>query len=189
VWLVNGSSFQYPGGAYTPTNLYYAGWIAGETRKANGATYDAFTTTTPLPTGTALRNEFLSVTHGALSDGTTNVSEMYRIDQVVFTNGLYHVCFTNDHDLEITNGTVSVEQVAPLRTFTGSNSFEIALSGSASAAVPSAPVAPSRRGNAVCSPGRPLPARPATFKRGVASNGPYDDRRPPAPPSPTSRSQ
>jgi len=62
--------------------------------------------------------------------GTTGISEMFRIDQVIFTNGLYNICFTNDHYLEITNGTTSVEQVAPLRTFTTSNSFEIALSAS-----------------------------------------------------------
>src|SRR4029077_8533848 len=37
-------------------------------------------------------------------------------------------CFTNDHMLEITNGNTSVEQMAPLRTFSGSNAFEISLS-------------------------------------------------------------
>jgi hypothetical protein len=67
------------------------------------------------------------MTHGSMS-GTTNISEMYKIDQVVLSNGLYHVCFTNDHMLEITNGVTSREQVAPLRTFTTSNSFEIVLS-------------------------------------------------------------
>ncbi|HEY2083295.1 MAG TPA: hypothetical protein VGI88_10960, partial [Verrucomicrobiae bacterium] len=63
--------------------------------------------------------------------GTTGISEMFRIDQVLFSNNQYYICFTNDHELEITNGTTSVEQVAPLRTFTTSNSFEIALSASA----------------------------------------------------------
>src|SRR2546423_6835354 len=53
---------------------------------------------------------------------------MFRIDQVILSNSQYHVCFTNDHMLEITNGITSVEQMAPLRTFTGSNAFEIALS-------------------------------------------------------------
>jgi hypothetical protein len=66
--------------------------------------------------------------HGALSgSGTTGISEMFRIDQVVFSNSQYYVCFTNDHMLEITNGTSSGEQMAPLRRFTTSNSFEIAL--------------------------------------------------------------
>jgi hypothetical protein len=103
-WVVNGNHFQYPGGSYSPTNLYYAGGIAGSTRKQDGAAYDAFTTTTPLPTGTALRNKYLSLTHGTLSgSGTTNISEMYRIDQVVLSNGFYYICFTNDTDLEINN--------------------------------------------------------------------------------------
>ena len=129
VWTMNATDFQYPGRRLTTPGTYYWGSIAGETRKLNGAAYDAFLTVTPLPQGTALRNRFLSLTHGALSgSGTTGISEMYRIDQVVLTNGLYSVCFTNDHFLEITNGVTSVEQVAPLRTFTGSNAFEIALS-------------------------------------------------------------
>jgi len=128
VWTINGTDFKYPNRELsTPTNMYYSGWVAGETRKFDGAAYDAFTTTTPLPTGTALRNKYLSFTHGKLSSGTTNISEMFKIDQVVLSNGLYHVCFTNDPMIEITNGITSVEQVAPLRTFTTSNSFEIAL--------------------------------------------------------------
>ena len=76
-----------------------------------------------------MRNKWLSFTHGTLSgSGTTGISEMFKMDQVILSNGLYNICFTNDHFLEITNGVTSVEQVAPLRTFTTSNSFEIALS-------------------------------------------------------------
>ena len=133
VWTMNATDFKYPGRELsTPTNMYFSGLIAGETRKQNGASNDAFTTTSPLPLGTALRNKWLSFTHGALSgSGTTSVSEMFKIDQILFTNGLYSICFANDHMLEITNGVTSVEQVAPLRTFTTSNSFEIALSAAA----------------------------------------------------------
>jgi hypothetical protein len=87
-----------------------------------------------------LRGKYLSLTHGALGS-TTNLSELFAIDQVVLTNGLYHVCFTNDHFLEITNGTTSVEQVAPLRSFTGSNTFEIVLSSSQMTLPPGAPAA------------------------------------------------
>ena len=66
----------------------------------------------------ALRNKFLSFTHGALSgSGTTGISEMFKIDQVILSNSQYYVCFTNDHLLEITSGMISVEQMAPLRTF------------------------------------------------------------------------
>jgi Concanavalin A-like lectin/glucanases superfamily/Putative Ig domain len=140
VWLVNGSQFQYPGGVFAPTNLYSSGLLVGETRKLTGGANDAFITTTPLPLGTALRGKPLSVTFGALSgSGTTNISEMFEIDQVMLTNGQYHICFATDHNLEITNGTTSVEQMGPLRKFTGSNQFEIALSASQTTTVPGAP--------------------------------------------------
>lgn len=103
-WVVNGTHFQYPGGAWSPTNLYYSGLITGSTRKQDGAAEDAFTTTTPLPTGTTLQNRWLSLTHGALSgSGTTNISEMYQIDQVIHSNGLYYVCLAADPYLEINN--------------------------------------------------------------------------------------
>jgi hypothetical protein len=131
VWTMNATDFKYPGRRLTTPNTYFSGAIAGETRKATGGSYDAFTTASPLPTGTALRNQFLSFTYGALSSGQTGISEMFKIDQVVFTNGLYSICFTNDHEFEITNGITSVEQVAPRRSFSTSNSFELAVSASA----------------------------------------------------------
>jgi autotransporter-associated beta strand protein len=128
VWTVNATDFQFPGRHLTTPNTYYSGLIGGEERKQTGGTNDAFYTSSPLPTGTVLQNKFLSLTHGTLSSGTTNISEMFRIDRVIYSNSQYYVCFTNDHYLEITNGTISYEQVAPLRNFTTSNSFEIALS-------------------------------------------------------------
>lgn len=142
VFTMNATDFKYAGRELsTSTNTYFSGLIAGETRKLTGGSNDAFTTTSPLPLGTALRNKWMSFTHGALSGtGTTGISEMFKIDQVIFTNGLYNICFTNDHYLEITNGTTSAEQVAPLRTFTTSNSFEIALSASAQQISPLADV-------------------------------------------------
>ena len=128
VWTMDATDFKYSNRELsTPSATDYSGWIAGSTREEDGAAYDAFTTTTPLPTGTVLRNKYLSLTHGKLSSGTTNISEMFKIDQVVLSNGLYYVCFTNDHFLEITNGVTSREQVAPQRSFTTSNYFEIAL--------------------------------------------------------------
>jgi Concanavalin A-like lectin/glucanases superfamily/Putative Ig domain len=103
-WVVNGSHFQWPGGAYSPTNLYYFGGIVGSTRKEEGAAWDAFTTTTPLPTGTALQGKYLSLTHGTLSGyGVTNISELYQIDQVVQSNGLYYICLADDPYLDINN--------------------------------------------------------------------------------------
>lgn len=130
VWTMNATDFKFPNRELSsPTNTYFSGWITGETRKFDGAAYDALTTTTPLPVGTVLNGKSLSLTFGKLSgSGTTNISQMFKIDQVVLSNSLYYICFTNDHMLEITNGTTTVEQVAPLRTFTTSNSFEIALS-------------------------------------------------------------
>jgi len=129
VVTMNATDFKYPGREWTTPSTYYSGLIAGATRKFDGAAYDAFTTATPLPTGTALRNKYLSFTHGTLSgSSTTNISELFKIDQVVYTNGLYSICFTNDHFLEITNGLTSGEQIAPMRTFTTSNAFEIAES-------------------------------------------------------------
>ena len=133
VWTMNATDFKYAGRELsTPTNTYFSGLIAGETRKQTGGSYDAFTTTTPLPLGPTLRGKWLSFTHGALSgSSTTGISEMFKIDQVIFSNGVYNICFTNDHQLEITNGVTSAEQVAPLRTFTTSNSFELTLSAAA----------------------------------------------------------
>jgi hypothetical protein len=86
-WAVNASQFIYPGGSFAPTNLYYSGQIIAETRNLDGANYNAFVTTTPLPLGTALQGEQLSLTFGALSgSGTSGISEMFQIDQVIFTN-------------------------------------------------------------------------------------------------------
>lgn len=129
VWTMNATDFQFAGRRFTTPGTYYSGLVSGATRKLDGATNDAFTTATSLPTGTALRNKYLSLTHGTLSGtSVSGVSEMFKIDQIISSNGQYYVCFTNDHMLEITNSTTTVEQVAPLRTFTGSNSFEITMS-------------------------------------------------------------
>jgi len=175
-WVVNGTQLNYPGGSFAPTNLYYSGWIAGETRKLTGGSNDALITTTPLPTGATLRGKQLSLTFGTLSgSGTTGISEMFMIDQVILTNGQYHICFTNDHQLEITNGITSVEQMGPLRTFTGSNFFEIALSSSQIASLPGAPT------GLIAAPGNTRvllmwDANGATtynVKRSIVSGGPY----------------
>ena len=134
------SQFQCPDGQFVPPPLNYSGAIAGETRKLAGANGDALITATPLPLGTELRGKQLSLTFGTLSgSGTTGISEMFEIDQVLLTNGQYHICLKNDHMLEITNGTTTVEQMAPLRTFSGSNQFEISLSASQLATMPGVP--------------------------------------------------
>jgi hypothetical protein len=57
--------------------------------------------------------------------------EMFQIDHVRRTNGLTQICMARDHQLEITNVTNAIEQVAPQRSFTGTDHFEIALSASA----------------------------------------------------------
>ncbi len=125
VWTMAAADFQYPGGRLTSPDRYWSGTIAGETRKATGAADNAFFTTTPLPTGTALRGQQLSVTY----PGSSAVAEMFIIDQVLLKNGQYHVVFTADHQLEITGNTLK-EQLAPKRTFTGTATFEITRSAS-----------------------------------------------------------
>ena len=140
VWAVNATQFRSPGGSFAPTNLHYSGQITGEARKLTGGDNDAFITATPLPLGTALRGKQLSLSFGTLSgSGTPGISEMFQIDRVILTNSQYHIVFTNDHQLEITNGTTTVEQMAPLRTFSSSNQFEIALSASQSTSLPGIP--------------------------------------------------
>src|ERR1043165_90007 len=60
VWTMNATDFKYAGrDLSTPTNTDYSGLIAGETRRQTGGSNDAFTTTSPLPLGTALRNKWL----------------------------------------------------------------------------------------------------------------------------------
>ncbi|HEU5122461.1 MAG TPA: LamG domain-containing protein [Verrucomicrobiae bacterium] len=141
VWAVNASRFEYSDGVFTPTNLLYSGQILGETRKLAGGDYDAFLTTTPLPLGMILRGRQLSLTFGTLSGtGTSGISEMFEIDQVIVTNGVYQICLTHDPMLEITNVTTTVEQMAPLRRFSGINQFEITLSASKITSPPIAPI-------------------------------------------------
>ena len=128
-WLVNAERFQYKNQRFiAKKTMYYSGVINSETRKFSGDENDAFVTTTPLPLGTALQGEHILLTFGALPGyEDKNISEMFEIDHVLFSNGQYHICLTRDHMLEMTDNT-TVEQAAPLRTFIGTNSFEIALS-------------------------------------------------------------
>jgi hypothetical protein len=177
VWAVNASQFQYPGGSLGPTNLYYSGAIIGETRRLTGGSNDAFVTTTPLPLGTALQGKQLSLTFGSLSgSSTTGISEMFVIDHVILTNSQYHICFARDHMLEITNSTTTVEQVAPLRTFTGTNQFEIALSASQPASPPIAPtglIAIPGNGQVLLSWTALSGAASYNVKRATTNGGPY----------------
>jgi hypothetical protein len=160
-----------------PTNLYYSGAIIGETRRLTGGSNDAFVTTTPLPLGTALQGKQLSLTFGSLSgSGTAGISEMFVIDHVILTNSQYHICFTRDHLLEITNSTTTVEQVAPLRTFTGTNQFEIVLSASQPASPPNAPtglIAIPGNGQVLLNWTAPSGATSYNVKRATTNGGPY----------------
>jgi hypothetical protein len=129
-WNVKATDFKYDTSRLTVTDRNPAGTLTGELRKATGATYDAFVTTTPLPLGTALRGKQLKLTFGTLSaPATVGIIEMFTIDQVLQVGTDYHILVPNDHFLDIT-GTVSKEQMTPKRTFNGANTFEIQLGAS-----------------------------------------------------------
>jgi hypothetical protein len=133
IWVMDTSEFIHPDGTYTPSSpLHYAGAITGETRVETGDAYDAFTTTTPLPTGTALRGKYMRLNFGALVRGGTDtegMSEVFEIDEVVEVGGVYHIKTRYDHFLNITGGGAdSREQRLPNRHFVGAHSFDIVLS-------------------------------------------------------------
>jgi len=133
IWSMGASDFEYNGNHLLASNPSYTGTISSETRKLEGGANDAFITATALPLGTALQGQHLSLTFGTLSGyGKSGISEMFIIDHVQLIDGQYHVIFTQDHQLEITDGgTVATEQVAPLRTFNGTCNFEITTTTSA----------------------------------------------------------
>jgi hypothetical protein len=62
----------------------------------------------------------------------TGISEMFTIDRVEWINGQKHVVLTADPQLRM-SGATTTELVAPERTFTGTNTFQIVLSKSAPA--------------------------------------------------------
>ena len=140
-WTVASSEFRFPGGAATNSSPVYSGRVLAETREAMGAPNDAFIVDSPLPLATSLRGKQLSLifdTYTVVGSTTQQkgISEMFQIDRVEQTNGQTHVCFARDHQLEITNATTTVEQMATQRRFTGTNQFEIALSASGPVAAP-----------------------------------------------------
>jgi len=135
VWTIAASDFHYKGNDFAKSDSFYSGNILGATRKADGAPEDALITDTVLPEGDALRGRQLSLifdTYQIVNRDRVQkgISEMFEIDHVLRTNGQTYICMAHDHQLEITNATTTVEQVAPQRTFTGTNQFEIDLSAS-----------------------------------------------------------
>jgi hypothetical protein len=129
-WSIAASNFQYPGGQLNTPGQTYTGSITGETRKATGGADDAFITNASLPIGTALQGKHLSMLFGTLTNGNkTGISEMFVIDQVKDIGGQRYICFSRDHELEI-SGTTATEQMHPQRTFSGTNNFELMLSSS-----------------------------------------------------------
>jgi hypothetical protein len=137
VWLIGASRFQYGTRQATQSTPIYSGNIIGVTRKAEGAANDAFIVDAAIPGGFALRGRQLSLTFGAYqvvgsTQVQTGISEMFTIDRVESINGQKHVVLTADPQLSIA-GASTTELVAPERTFTGTNTFEIVLSKSAAA--------------------------------------------------------
>jgi hypothetical protein len=137
-WIVGASQFRYGLKKLTQPAASYAGNIIGVTRKAAGAANDAFIVDTRIPAGIALRGRQLSLTFGtyqvvgsALTQ--TGISEMFAIDRVETIDGQTHVVLSDDPQLSI-SGATTTELVAPERTFTGTNTFQILLSRSAAGA-------------------------------------------------------
>jgi hypothetical protein len=135
VWTIGARKFKY--GSRTATNAVasYSGNIIGVTRKAAGAANDAFIVDTSIPAGATLQGRQLSLTFGTYQVvGTTmtqqGISEMFAIDRVEMIDGQTHIILTADPQLSISAATTT-ELVAPERTFTGTNTFEIVLSTSA----------------------------------------------------------
>ncbi len=134
-WTVGASNFTFAGRQVAPTGSRYSGAISAVLRKADGAANDAFVTSSALPAGTALRGRQLSLTFGTYqvvnsSAVQTGISEMFEIDRVEAIDGQTHIVLKNDPQI-VWNGTTTVEQMAPQRTFTGANQFEILTSSSA----------------------------------------------------------
>lgn len=137
VWLIGANHFQYGTRQATHSTPSYSGNIIGVTRKAAGAANDAFIVDAMIPGGTALRGRHLSLTFGTYqvvgsTQTQTGISEMFTIDRVASINGQRHIVLTADPQLSI-SGTSTTELVAPERTFTGTSTFQIVLSKSASA--------------------------------------------------------
>jgi hypothetical protein len=137
VWLIGASHFQYGTRQATHSTPTYSGKIIGVTRKAAGAANDAFIVDAMIPGGSALRGRQLSLTFGTYqvvgsTQTQTGISEMFTIDRVESINGQRHVVLTADPQLSL-SGTSTTELVAPERTFSGTNTFQIVLSKSAAA--------------------------------------------------------
>ena len=111
VWTVGARKFKYGSRTVTNPAPSYSGNIIGMTRKAAGDANDAFIVDVSIPAGATLQGRRLSVTFQGMS-------EMFQIDRVETINGQTHVILTT-------------ESVAPERTITGANTFEIVLSTSA----------------------------------------------------------
>ncbi len=81
-----------------------------------------------------LRGRQLSLTFGSYqvvgsAETQTGISQLFTIDRVESIDGQRYVVLTADPQLSI-SGPTTTELVAPERTFTGTNTFEIVLSKS-----------------------------------------------------------
>lgn len=140
IWTMAASDFTYAGNTYTPATQVYTGTITGITRRAAGGAHDAFIVSGALPGGTALRGRHLSMTFGSYrvvnrTTIQTGLNEMFEIDRVETIGDETHVVLASDPHLAI-SGTTTTELMAPQRTFTGANTYEIALGASAPALAP-----------------------------------------------------
>jgi len=137
-YLFQGSNLTYNTNKLDIANAVYSGTITGATRKADGATYDAFITTAVIPEGDELKGKWISVRFGAYSvispptgfSNQTNMNELFKIDGIRIVNGKTNIVCSEDHQLSI-NGTVTTELVRPQRVFNGATTFKIQKSAAA----------------------------------------------------------
>ncbi len=119
-WLLDGASLTGPGFGLVAETAGFDGELTGSTRQADGQPRDALLTDTPLPSGDALRGQWLLLT---LPNGMTQGHEISEV--VAQADGQTAIVTAQDHGLRVTAGGVE-ETYFPLRKLEGRCRFHIA---------------------------------------------------------------
>ena len=123
LWLFEGRKLAVNDDVLDAATARHPGRIAAATRKADGASDDAFIVDADLPSDRALSGAWMLVTHG---NGQTRG---YEIDRVARRDGKTLVVLTSDHGLRVA-GSQTEEVFFPRRTMQGPNRFAIPLAAS-----------------------------------------------------------